>query len=636
MSAAERSFIEASVKNAAQRRRARILRTTGTLVAGICLILGSVIAYQVQKKRDAMAAEAGALTFAAEEMESNQAPVSLAFLADAMRKDSSDSSAIAMAIAELRDAELPLATLRNNSGAQGDEVQDAEFSRDGSLVVTASADGAARLWNGRTGAQIGGDLVHVKTVHTAEFSPDDRRIVTASYDGTAAVWNSHTGERLLTLHHAAGAAVYSAHFSADGNWIVTASADKTARVWDARTGAEIGPPLASDDTVWDAVFMPGAGMRVVSGSEDKTARIWVVSTGKGTILKQGDGGPAGVSSVAVSGDGKWIAAGTRSGKVWVWNAQTLQPACKFPPQHSDGVNSVSFNPDYKNHPSLVTASRDNTARLWKLPSCEPIGDPMPHSGWVASASFSADGQWVVTASYDHSARVWSAYNAKPASPPLWHSSAIYRAHFNSQDPPLVTTASFDHTARIWRWHQSRPAITGKGVLQQACWDSSARHVLTVTDLGAQSWDARSGNQAPGNLFQGAPDTVAACSPDGQWVVTASAGKAQVRSASTGQPIGAAIAIAGTPLNAEAVRGLRFDPRNRWILTVAKQEDEGGKGVVSEVQVWDIATGQPVLHAPIHPEAAHEAFAGAVFSPDGSRMATYTDQGSVRLWSLPER
>ena len=78
-------------------------------------------------------------------------------------------------------------------------------------------------------------------------------VVTASYDGTAGVWDVGTGRELHVLHHAANSKVYSAHFSKDGNYIVTASLDRTARVWDAHTGLPVGEPLPSGDTVWDAV-----------------------------------------------------------------------------------------------------------------------------------------------------------------------------------------------------------------------------------------------------------------------------------------------------------------------------------------------------------------------------------------------
>ena len=63
---------------------------------------------------------------------------------------------------------------------------------------------------------------------------------------------------------------------------------------------------------------------------------------------------------------------------------------------------AQFSPDGQR---VVTASEDNTARLWDAASGKPIGEPMKHEDAVISAQFSPDGQRVVTASggYDGAA-----------------------------------------------------------------------------------------------------------------------------------------------------------------------------------------------------------------------------------------
>ena len=56
-------------------------------------------------------------------------------------------------------------------------------------MVTASADGTARLWDAATGAPLGPPMRHQGVVHSAAFSPDGWRVVTASWDRTARVWD---------------------------------------------------------------------------------------------------------------------------------------------------------------------------------------------------------------------------------------------------------------------------------------------------------------------------------------------------------------------------------------------------------------------------------------------------------------
>jgi WD40 repeat protein len=98
---------------------------------------------------------------------------------------------------------------------------------------------------------------------------------------------------------------------------------------------------------------------------------------------------------------------------------------------------------------VVTASIDDTARVWDARTGQPVTGPLEHGNIVTSAAFSADGTRVVTASYDKTARVWDARTGQPVlSGPLEHKGTVHTAVF-SADGTRVVTASDDRTAVIW-------------------------------------------------------------------------------------------------------------------------------------------------------------------------------------------
>lgn len=117
-------------------------------------------------------------------------------------------------------------------------------------------------------------LWHEREVSSASFSPDGSRIVTASADGTARIWDIATVREIAVLR-GHETFVRSAAFSADGSRIVTASVDRTARIWHATTGTEITVLRGHENAVMAAAFSPD-GSRLVTASDDKTARVWDV------------------------------------------------------------------------------------------------------------------------------------------------------------------------------------------------------------------------------------------------------------------------------------------------------------------------------------------------------------------------
>jgi WD40 repeat protein len=109
------------------------------------------------------------------------------------------------------------------------------FSPDSARVLAASADHTAKLWDAASGKLIS-SFAHQDEVFQAEFSRDGARILTASGD-TAKLWNAVLGKLVASFEHQD--TVRWAGFSPDGTRILTVSWDKTANLWDAATPVQL-------------------------------------------------------------------------------------------------------------------------------------------------------------------------------------------------------------------------------------------------------------------------------------------------------------------------------------------------------------------------------------------------------------
>jgi len=119
--------------------------------------------------------------------------------------------------------------------------------------------------------------------------------------------------------------------------------------------------------------------------------------------------------------------------------------------HSDEITSVAFSPDSK---LVVTASKDGTARILKLPTGELVQTLAGHDGPVTTAKFSDDGKYIVTTSkklgyvWKQGSADWKGVTADSPVILKGHADDITKAVF-SHDTKWVATIGLDRTAQLW-------------------------------------------------------------------------------------------------------------------------------------------------------------------------------------------
>jgi dipeptidyl aminopeptidase/acylaminoacyl peptidase len=269
-------------------------------------------------------------------------------------------------------------------------INSVAFSSDGRLVVTASSDGTARIWEATNGKQIA-VFEPGHDVKSASFSPDRMYVVMALTDNSARIWDAAAAnEKSVLQGHSER--VNTAVFSPDGTRVLTSSRDGTARLWSVE-GADCTNALQGHGAAVRSAEFSFDGRHVVTASEDKTARIWDVETGTEISILYGHTGQ--LNTAAFSRDNQLVVTGSGDLTTRIWEVETGKCLSTFGGQKRTGatVNIASFSPDGRR---VLTGSGDATSRVWDLASSDFVA--MVRGDFCC---FSPDGRKILSAYRHH-------------------------------------------------------------------------------------------------------------------------------------------------------------------------------------------------------------------------------------------
>ncbi len=544
----------------------------------------------------------------------------------------------------------------------------ANFNADGSLVVTAGKDGAARLWDAQSGRALAAPLRHSAPISWADFSADARRVVTASLDQTAQVWDVVTAKPIgPALRHPD--LVWHAAFSPDGQFVVTASQDRHARIW--RVDSAESPLVLEEQEspVCFAAFSPD-GRRIVTAQREGPAHLWDRRTGR--WIAQADHGyhrEVGRPFPVFSPRGnELLTFWDRQAIVWSGPAFQSEPI-SF--SHNDLVLELAWSPDAK---LAAVASQDGTAQVWDRQTRLRVSRPLPHGHAVLSVQFSDDGRTLLTGSRDRTARLWNVDTGREWTEALRHDSAVVSARLAPGNRRAVTVSQ---AGPSWLWEIRPPATLAlilhhSTTVSRARFSFDGRRVISASSTKAFLWDADTG-QSLGraldhfdavrglNVEQEIYD-IDVSPMDGRVVTASEDGNIFVRDGLTGETLEPRLANysqdRGPIRRRDAVTMIRFSPDGSQLVTAGEnaklwdirsgrmlralrhsaavncvQFSRDGRKIVTAsadqtAVVWDANTGQPLTPPLRHDD---DVF-WAAFDPAGERVATASRDKTVRIWS----
>lgn len=448
---------------------------------------------------------------------------------------------------------------------------------------------------------------HTGMVTGLEISEDSQTVISTSADRTVRVWNVNQGDSpaIRSVWRKRSGRIWKAGISRDGRLLATADDDHVVTLWD----------LTSDDPERTAVTLHGHTARIdciefhpsqpllVTGARDLTVRLWPL-----TGLKRNE---SLVASNVLRGHGSAIQAirftdagdlltGDQNDDIRFWRSDGAeQRESLFSLPLSEVRSSVAR---FLSDDTLVLSLPEGFLGISDVDSrslLTTIPEPMRYANRVLAVS--ADRQWIAAAGVGVDLGFWKLIDGE------------YR---------LQEVLRFAKNRSRQGTHINSMAFSPDGTrLACAGWDGSV-HIFE-----AHAKDRAATEQ----LIQaaGGPVNGVAFSPDGRWLAAGSARGVSLWEVMADQTFGKRIDVTTEDIQSTRV-AITEDSRN---LVVGFRD--------SSIRIWRIPdahdrlheNGQTVFPSPTELSGHSLMVTCLALSPDGTRLASGSDDGTLRIWDL---
>lgn len=288
------------------------------------------------------------------------------------------------------------------------DVYAGEWSPNGNLLATGSADATAIIWDIRDGKLESHYILdHAtqqersgKDIPTLAWNPSGTILATGCYDGSARLWTAKGELKSVLMKHTVP--IFIVKFSPDGSMLVTGASDAKIIVWNVATGAVIQIFSDHEQRALDVDWRDDKTFASCSGDN----KICVFTLGQPKALFVLPGHTNEINKIAWDPTKKMLASCSDDTTVRVW-----RPFDRAAPTvlagHKEPVYTIKWAPGNQKKPLLASGAFDCTVRIWDVQNKQCLHVLTNHTSAIYTLAFSPKGKYFVSGGMEKTLYVWS-------------------------------------------------------------------------------------------------------------------------------------------------------------------------------------------------------------------------------------
>ncbi|MGB3346188.1 MAG: tetratricopeptide repeat protein, partial [Candidatus Humimicrobiia bacterium] len=236
-----------------------------------------------------------------------------------------------------------------------------------------------------------------------------------------------------------------------------------------------------------------------------------------------------VNDIAIAPNGKYFVSASSDNTLKLWDINSGDCLTTFV-GHEDSIYAVAITLDGK---YVVSGSDDNTLKLWDINTGECLRTFEGHKGWVNCVVITTDGKYIVSGSNDNTLKLWDINTGECLRTFKGHKGWVKSIDVSKLSKPVgrtkkkqyIISGSDDGTIKLWDLNNGECLLTFEGHkygINTIAFSKDDRYIISgSSDNTIKLWDLNSGECL--RNFEGHNKAVKdlVITPDGGFIISGS-------------------------------------------------------------------------------------------------------------------